>query len=165
MSNESTVCSSRGSCIGPNYCSCSNTQEYTGFSCELPVCNSRPSTDPLACGMHGHCVSPNQCQCDSAWYGSNCEHERGGASSDAGTVIVSVVAGIGGLVLIVIVIAGVIAVVVIVIRKRTITYVNLGDSAAVNTPKVVAVPQKAPSDENPFGSVQPASGQSGYNEL
>ncbi|EFC39035.1 predicted protein [Naegleria gruberi] len=61
-----------GSCASETYCSC-NT-DWTGISCNIPICYSYNATDTAnVCSNHGTCTSANTCSCVTGWRGAaNC---------------------------------------------------------------------------------------------
>ncbi|KAG2373626.1 hypothetical protein C9374_011915 [Naegleria lovaniensis] len=70
-SSDPTVCSGRGSCISPNYCSCQSN--YTGMNCETHYCHGIVNSNSTVCSGHGVCSSHNTCTCNAGYYGNNCE--------------------------------------------------------------------------------------------
>ncbi|KAL9645869.1 hypothetical protein ABK040_003599 [Willaertia magna] len=72
--NSELVCSGRGSCVGPNNCSCHNENNYGGNNCQFPICYNIVGNNPLVCGGNGHCLSPNNCSCTNPFtYEKTCE--------------------------------------------------------------------------------------------
>ena len=60
-----TKCNSRGTCIGPNNCSC--IENWTGEDCSISKC-------PYDCGVNGVC-GDSICVCNVGWEGLNCTEE------------------------------------------------------------------------------------------
>eukprot|EP01080_Neovahlkampfia_damariscottae_P001772 gene1772-541_t len=78
-----TVCSSHGTCTGPNTCSC-NTG-YTGNECQYFVCNGISGDNAAVCSGNGTCTGIDTCSCGSDYAGNNCQYPRcfGIAGNDA----------------------------------------------------------------------------------
>lgn len=74
LSDDETVCSFRGVCIGDNDCACENG--YTGSNCSIATCFGRESTDPLVCSGHGTCLYTDYCFCFSGHLGDACNDTR-----------------------------------------------------------------------------------------
>ncbi|EFC36178.1 predicted protein [Naegleria gruberi] len=66
---------SRGSCIGPNICNCSNG--YYGSQCEFTTCYSVPMNSSSVCSGNGTCYSFNNCTCFTGFYDSTCSCKIG----------------------------------------------------------------------------------------
>eukprot|EP00105_Crassostrea_gigas_P005641 XP_011419304.1 PREDICTED: 26S proteasome non-ATPase regulatory subunit 3 [Crassostrea gigas] len=60
----SSGCYGRGTCVAPEQCRCYNSDQYTGYACQTPVCNPRCE--------HGTCVAPNTCSCHHGYKGRLC---------------------------------------------------------------------------------------------
>jgi hypothetical protein len=61
-STNASVCSGRGSCSGPDTCSCQ--QNYFGTKCELTTCSGINSNDARVCSGFGTCTAFDVCTCD-----------------------------------------------------------------------------------------------------
>src|SRR5690606_24605262 len=70
LSNDSSVCSSKGTCSQPNQCTCETG--YTGEECQHPICFDKIASDPTVCSGNGICVEPNNCNCTEGFYGQEC---------------------------------------------------------------------------------------------
>nr|CAG4712126.1 unnamed protein product [Naegleria fowleri] len=66
-----SVCSSHGSCIAPDTCSCKTG--YNGTSCENTYCFNIASNSPMVCSGNGTCVSGDKCTCFANYTGQQCE--------------------------------------------------------------------------------------------
>eukprot|EP01080_Neovahlkampfia_damariscottae_P008905 gene8905-853_t len=71
-SQSASVCSSHGSCVGPNQCSCQTG--YSGNNCQYPSCYGKISTDSSVCSSRGSCTAYNTCSCQSGYSGSECQY-------------------------------------------------------------------------------------------
>mmetsp|Transcript_13357 Transcript_13357/g.20137 ORF Transcript_13357/g.20137 Transcript_13357/m.20137 type:complete len:4168 (+) Transcript_13357:169-12672(+) len=95
-SNNESVCSGHGTCVGINVCECEG--EWQGNKCQLPVvqdyscnahdialkshmtsfisqdttCFSIQEVDPQSCTLQGTCLGNNTCNCQENLYGPNC---------------------------------------------------------------------------------------------
>ncbi|KAG2392360.1 hypothetical protein C9374_012612 [Naegleria lovaniensis] len=74
MSNDSTVCSGHGKCIGPDTCKCDDNTVYTGKQCSIPVCYGIDALKSAVCSSRGTCEKPNSCKCNDNYFGSRCEN-------------------------------------------------------------------------------------------
>ncbi|EFC49883.1 predicted protein [Naegleria gruberi] len=71
-STDSTVCSSRGYCSGPDSCTCD--EGYYGLTCANFSCNSISSFNSSVCSGRGICSGPNTCSNCTNSIGNNCEY-------------------------------------------------------------------------------------------
>jgi len=69
-----TPCMNGGTCTEAFTCSCP-TSEWTGPTCETPVCRRN-------CNSHGRCIGPDICHCNSDWTGATCDTSK--ATGDGG---------------------------------------------------------------------------------
>ncbi len=71
-SDNTTVCSSRGSCIGTHQCACNDG--WMGVDCSVTHCFGVTSNLPdRVCSGKGKCVRPNKCHCDDGFGGHKCQ--------------------------------------------------------------------------------------------
>ena len=69
-SDNSTVCSGHGTCMGPDECKCENG--WTGHDCSVAYCYDIKFNDKSVCSGHGSCIKTDACECDDGWSGTNC---------------------------------------------------------------------------------------------
>eukprot|EP01080_Neovahlkampfia_damariscottae_P009192 gene9192-1278_t len=69
-STEASVCSSYGTCISVDTCSCFTG--YSGLECEKTRCFGVLSSDPSVCSSNGICSAPDRCLCEKGFTGNNC---------------------------------------------------------------------------------------------
>ncbi len=69
-SDNSTVCSGRGTCMGPDECECEDG--WAGHDCSIAYCFDITSNETSVCSGHGSCIAPDRCQCDSGWMEDEC---------------------------------------------------------------------------------------------
>lgn len=60
-----------GICISKTQCNCS--ANWTGTSCNIPLCSAIEATDNRVCSARGSCIGPNVCNCTFPFAGANCE--------------------------------------------------------------------------------------------
>uniref|UniRef100_A0A7S1KPU2 EGF-like domain-containing protein n=1 Tax=Percolomonas cosmopolitus TaxID=63605 RepID=A0A7S1KPU2_9EUKA len=72
LSNESSVCSSHGSCIAPESCNC--LEDYDGSNCELHTCYGVMNTNSSVCSAHGTCIDSDHCKCVDGYTGTTCQY-------------------------------------------------------------------------------------------
>mmetsp|Transcript_6768 Transcript_6768/g.9851 ORF Transcript_6768/g.9851 Transcript_6768/m.9851 type:complete len:1041 (-) Transcript_6768:35-3157(-) len=70
-SNSSSVCSTKGSCVGPDTCSCQTG--YVGDICDIHTCAGIRFNETTVCSGRGNCTDANTCECEEGYEGSNCE--------------------------------------------------------------------------------------------
>eukprot|EP01080_Neovahlkampfia_damariscottae_P006370 gene6370-10377_t len=73
--DNSTACSSRGTCSGQDKCTCDVS--FAGDECEIDLstsCFRKGFNDPTVCSGQGVCSSYNNCTCKTEYYGEECEH-------------------------------------------------------------------------------------------
>ncbi|KAF0974903.1 hypothetical protein FDP41_006070 [Naegleria fowleri] len=69
--DSSSVCSEKGTCTGPNRCTCLNG--YYGDRCQFFDCYGTLFSNESACSGQGTCSGPNHCTCLNGYYGDRCQ--------------------------------------------------------------------------------------------
>ncbi len=70
-SDNSTVCSGIGTCMGPDECKCEHG--WTGHDCSVPYCYDIKANDKSVCSGHGSCIGVDECKCNRwEWMGADC---------------------------------------------------------------------------------------------
>ncbi len=73
-SDNSAVCSGRGSCVATDQCQCNDG--WMGLDCSITHCFGVTSILPdRVCSGKGQCVRPNKCHCDQGFRGHKCHKQ------------------------------------------------------------------------------------------
>lgn len=71
-STAPSVCSSQGTCIANDTCSC--YPNYRGAKCEIPICYSILANSSAVCNFqNGTCIAANTCNCTMGYSGLECQ--------------------------------------------------------------------------------------------